>query len=125
MNYPVTVTSDARSQGASRLVLVAVPQSVTSVKEQLNSQVFSLYPNPSSAGNELTLMMKGIEANGSGILSLTILDAAGRTVRTVSIAQASLSAAGETTLKLNLPNGVYTARLAGKARVMTQKLIVQ
>lgn len=114
--YTFQVDSD-ESGNADRFELIVSPYTVTSVNKALAGMAVSFYPNPSHGS--LSVDVKGVsESHGT----LEIADVLGKVVYRSTNAVKDLNGK---VFPLNLPAGVYSARMIFGSNTFTEKLIVQ
>jgi hypothetical protein len=117
-SYPFTVAS-AAAVNTTRFELVFSPQQTLATAPAALAQQVALYPNPATGSTTLALPA----SLGSAAITATLVDALGRTARTLT-----LPAQGTPTHTLDLralPAGVYALRLSTSAGTIVKKLTVE
>ncbi len=117
--YAFNITTDAASQGTGRFVIVFTPSNVTGVHTGVSKPVMQLMPNPATSGN-VSLSLTGFKEQS---VSISIIDALGKTVNTRKVELSSGSAAEQ--LNVALSAGVYTVVCQSATVKTAQKLVIQ
>ncbi len=113
MNYAVTVTADAASQGDNRLELVFNNVNNTSVNTPGTQADVRIVPNPASNNIILTY------TNGfGGDKHLSIINAVGQVVKTITTSNNAV-----TVFVGDLPNGMYLVKTTAGNNIITERFI--
>ena len=115
-----TITTDSRSQGNGRFVLVFTPSVATGVPANLNQASFSIRPNPATS-SDVTLNFAGFSDQTAALVR--VIDAVGKEVSSRKVSLVSGLASEK--LNLDLQAGVYTVICESTGRKLVQKLVIQ
>jgi len=117
-NYQTTASDGILD---NRFELLFVPNTVTSVKENLKGASLALVPNPSDAQESVSLLISGLDGTTGQLL---VTDAAGRVLITKSI-EVKTTGVTEYRLHEKLAAGIYMVKVTGRSRSMTTKLVIR
>jgi hypothetical protein len=122
-NYSFAIsTSNPASSATGRFVLTYGLGTPTSIANGINTKAaMVVYPNPSSAGDELSVSVANL---GSQTVKVSVLDVLGRVAYTSSFA-VNGTETQVANIKAALTSGVYTVALEGQFGRMTQKITVK
>lgn len=120
-HYDFEATSGNGSILSNRFEIWISPNSVTANQPLNGGFGMIIYPNPSQAGNSITISMTGFESDKAG---LTITDVLGRVVFSTSVAL-NVNGMTEYNFTEKLSAGIYTVKTTGGNRSLTQKMIVK
>jgi hypothetical protein len=108
---------------ADRFELVFSPSGISGIKNpESGLQSLRLMPNPTTKGQEVNLVVSGLDLHSTAILS--VVDALGRMVAREEL-HADKPGALVHPLSSDLPAGVYTIRLSQGKRNFTHKWVVR
>jgi hypothetical protein len=121
-DYTFSVSAAAASKADGRFSLILAPAGPTSVGTAIGKVVFGVYPNPTEANGDITVVLNNLAVNSS-TATISINDAVGRTVLTEVVSFNGQQ--NSWTVKNQLAAGVYTVRATAGGETFSQKLVVK